>query len=161
MQTGLDKRVLKHIWDVVAGASGALNAEQFVKYVYLMDCAKRGTPPPPALPPGAAFPPLAAGVVMPVAAPAAAAGPTGGSVIHTTPLAGVTGGSSASSTAPKEWSLASQFGEKTATKAVSESYDQTLPRLPGMPLKVVYDAKGQPVAAGASEVPSLDDEVSQ
>ncbi|KAI8469930.1 MAG: hypothetical protein J3K34DRAFT_521730 [Monoraphidium minutum] len=150
MQTGLDKRVLKHIWDLVAGTSGSLNGEQFVRAAYLMDLAKRGAPPPHALPPGP-FPPLGPGAAMPpVPAPGgASAGPTGAA-------AGPTGGPPA---APQQWSLSSQFGEKTAAAAVSEVYDQTLPRLPGMPPKVSYDGGGGGRGAGPSEVPSLDEEV--
>lgn len=163
MQTGLDKRVLKVIWDVVAGASGALDAEQFVRCLYLMDRAKRGAPPPPALPPGP-FPPLAPGVTMPAprpgsaagggAAGAASAGPTGAGAPPPQPAA--------PAPAPQQWTLESQFGEKSAAKAVAEVYDQTLPRLPGLPPKVTYDDKGRPAAASrASEVPDLDGEVAR
>jgi hypothetical protein len=156
MQSGLEKRALKVIWDLVAGSSGSLNAEQFVKCVYLIDHARRGAPLPPALPPAGApgapqFPPLAAGVTMPPpAAPAPAATPPA-SILGPAPAAPSPG-----------WSLASQFGEKTAAKAVAEVYDQTLPRLPGMPPKVAFDGKGGAAAGGgASEVPSLDDEVTK
>jgi hypothetical protein len=127
MQSGLDKRALKVIWDLVAGSSGSLNAEQFVKCVYLIDHARRGAPLPPALPagPGAPpFPPLAAGVAMPAAAAPAAAPPPASILGPAAPAPG------------PGWSLSSQFGEKTAAKAVADVYDQTLPRLPGMPGKV-------------------------
>lgn len=58
MQWGLDKGVLKSIWDVVAGNAGHLSQDQFIKCVYLMDNAKRGMPVPKQLPAGQ-FPPLA------------------------------------------------------------------------------------------------------
>lgn len=58
MQWGLDKSVLRHIWELVAGNSGSLNAAQLTSALYLMDCAKRGLRPPPTLPPGP-FPPVA------------------------------------------------------------------------------------------------------
>ncbi|KAJ9522752.1 hypothetical protein QJQ45_019838 [Haematococcus lacustris] len=58
MQWGLDKAVLRHIWDIVAGSGGALTQAQLVACLYLMDAAKRGIKPPPALPPGP-FPPVA------------------------------------------------------------------------------------------------------
>ncbi|KAJ9522271.1 hypothetical protein QJQ45_008099 [Haematococcus lacustris] len=57
MQWGLDKAVLRHIWDIVAGSGGALTQAQLVACLYLMDAAKRGIKPPPALPPGP-FPPV-------------------------------------------------------------------------------------------------------
>lgn len=58
MAWGLDKAVLKRIWDLVAGTAAQLSQVQFSQAVYLMDAAKRGLPLPPALPPGQ-FPPLA------------------------------------------------------------------------------------------------------
>lgn len=68
MQWGLDKSVLRDIWALVAGDAGQLNRDQWVKAIYLMDMAVRGTPPPAQLPPPP-FPPIAA---SPAAAPAAA-----------------------------------------------------------------------------------------
>ena len=52
MQWGLDKTVLRDIWAVVTGNTGALNALQFVQSLYLMDCAKKGLKPPAVLPAG-------------------------------------------------------------------------------------------------------------
>jgi hypothetical protein len=60
MAWGLDKGVLKRIWDLVAGTAAQLSQAQFTQAVYLMDAAKRGLPLPPALPPGQ-FPLLAGG----------------------------------------------------------------------------------------------------
>jgi hypothetical protein len=59
------------------------------------------------------------------------------------------------------WSLNSQFGEKTATKAINEAYDQTLPRLPDMPGKFTYDPKTRPAAGPGPAVPALDDTVAR
>jgi len=58
MQWSLDKAVLKHIWDVVAGNKGTLNKQQLASCLYLMDNAKKGIKPPLKLPPGP-FPPVA------------------------------------------------------------------------------------------------------
>ncbi|KAF5827771.1 hypothetical protein DUNSADRAFT_18777 [Dunaliella salina] len=58
MQWNLDKAVLKHIWDVVAGNKGTLNKQQLASCLYLMDNAKKGIKPPMKLPPGP-FPPVA------------------------------------------------------------------------------------------------------
>ena len=77
MAWGLDKAILKRIWDAVAGNAGHLNQNQFIQCLYLMDAAKRGVPPPPRLPPGQ-FPPLAPGAVLPpLAIGGISAGPTG------------------------------------------------------------------------------------
>jgi hypothetical protein len=78
MAWGLDKSILKRIWDAVAGNAGHLNQNQFIQCLYLMDGAKRGFPPPLKLPPGQ-FPPLAPGAALPpLAIGAVSAGPTGG-----------------------------------------------------------------------------------
>ncbi|KAL4435474.1 hypothetical protein ABPG77_006236 [Micractinium sp. CCAP 211/92] len=61
MQSGLPKASLKQIWDLVAGNEPRLNRHQFVQALYLIDCAKRGTPVPTSLPPGS-FPPVAGAV---------------------------------------------------------------------------------------------------
>ena len=45
---------------------------------------------------------------------------------------GVTGGPLRA----ESWSLSSQFGTKGATKAISDAYDQTLPKIPDPPGKV-------------------------
>jgi hypothetical protein len=52
MKSGLDKALLKRMWDLVAGNAGTLNAEQFFKCMYLMDGCRRGAQLPAALPPG-------------------------------------------------------------------------------------------------------------
>ena len=50
--SGLDKGLLKRMWDMVAGNAGALNAEQFFKCMYIMDGCRRGAQLPAVLPPG-------------------------------------------------------------------------------------------------------------
>ncbi len=57
MQWGLDKAVLRHIWEIVAGNSATLTQPQLTSCLYLMDAAKRGIRPPLKLPPGP-FPPV-------------------------------------------------------------------------------------------------------
>jgi hypothetical protein len=52
MKSGLDKGLLKRMWDLVAGNAGSLNAEQFFKCMYLMDGCRRGAALPAVLPPG-------------------------------------------------------------------------------------------------------------
>jgi hypothetical protein len=52
MKSGLDKALLKRMWDLVAGNAGSLNAEQFFKCMYLMDGCRRGAALPAVLPPG-------------------------------------------------------------------------------------------------------------
>lgn len=52
MLSGLDKALLKRMWDMVAGNAGSLNAEQFFKCMYIMDGCRRGAQLPAALPPG-------------------------------------------------------------------------------------------------------------
>jgi hypothetical protein len=52
MKSGLDKALLKRMWDLVAGNAGSLNAEQFFKCMYLMDGCRRGAQLPAVLPPG-------------------------------------------------------------------------------------------------------------
>ena len=61
LQWGLDKGVLRHVWDLVSKGAGALNQPQFVAALYLMDAAKRGVAPPATLPPGP-FPPVVVSV---------------------------------------------------------------------------------------------------
>ncbi len=64
----------------------------------------------------------------------AAAGATGAPAAA---AAGMTGASAAAAPLPPEsWTLDSQFGPKGAVRAVSDAYDQTLPRIPGLPAKV-------------------------
>eukprot|EP00882_Tetradesmus_deserticola_P028308 GHRQ01031532.1.p1 GENE.GHRQ01031532.1~~GHRQ01031532.1.p1 ORF type:complete len:280 (+),score=101.33 GHRQ01031532.1:495-1334(+) len=53
MQSGLDKGLLKRLWDLVAGNAGSLNAQQFAQAMALMEGCRRGAPLPAALPPGA------------------------------------------------------------------------------------------------------------
>lgn len=52
MKSGLDKALLKRMWDLVAGNAGSLNQEQFLKCMYLMDGCRRGAVLPAVLPPG-------------------------------------------------------------------------------------------------------------
>lgn len=52
MLSGLDKALLKRMWDMIAGNAGSLNAEQFIKCMYIMDGCRRGAQLPAALPPG-------------------------------------------------------------------------------------------------------------
>jgi hypothetical protein len=72
LQWGLEKVVLRDVWSAVAGNSGRLSQEQFVRCLHLMDCVKRGVPLQQALQPTAA-PAAAAAAPTPAAAPAAAA----------------------------------------------------------------------------------------
>jgi len=58
------------------------------------------------------------------------AGPTGAAA------AGLTGMSTSSALNADNWTLDSQFGNKGAVKAISDAYDQTLPRIPDLPGKV-------------------------
>lgn len=64
MQWGLQKEVLRDIWEVVAGDEGRLSQDHFLGCLYLMDLAKRGAPPPKFLPPGL-FPPIAGASAQP------------------------------------------------------------------------------------------------
>jgi hypothetical protein len=57
-------------------------------------------------------------------------GSTGGGAMPA--AGGVTGGPLRA----ESWSLSSQFGTKGATKAISDAYDQTLPKIPDPPGKV-------------------------
>lgn len=63
-QWGLQKDVLRDIWEVVAGDEGRLSQGHFLGCLYLMELAKRGVPPPRSLPPGP-FPPIASTSAMP------------------------------------------------------------------------------------------------
>jgi len=54
---------------------------------------------------------------------------------------GVVGGVTGGPLRAESWSLSSQFGHKGAVKAISEAYDQTLPKIPEPPGKV--RAKGE------------------
>ncbi|EFJ51520.1 hypothetical protein VOLCADRAFT_103432 [Volvox carteri f. nagariensis] len=51
-QSGLEKPVLRDIWSLVAGNESRLSSAQFVAFLYLIDCVKRGLPLPKYLPPG-------------------------------------------------------------------------------------------------------------
>jgi len=51
MKSGLDKGVLKSIWDLVAGNEGKLNEQQFVMSQHLILGALKGEPLPTSLPP--------------------------------------------------------------------------------------------------------------
>lgn len=63
--------------------------------------------------------------------------PGSGRVSTSGAAAGPTGVTPGSSPLPAEsWSLENQFGAKGAQKAISEAYDQTLPRIPDLPGKV-------------------------
>eukprot|EP00210_Caulerpa_lentillifera_P001261 g1217.t1 len=55
---GVDRSILKQIWQVVAGAAGVINQDQFIKCLYLIEVSRRGMMVPSALPPGQ-FPPIA------------------------------------------------------------------------------------------------------
>ncbi len=146
MAWGLDKGVLKSIWDVVAGNAGALKRDQFIQCVYLMDCAKKGIAVPSKLPPGP-FPPTAA----PIAALAAAG----------VAIAGVKPEPAPGAAPAEQWSLASQFGRQGMTKVVTESYSGNV-KMPDMPGKVAWDAsKAAQAPAAPSAVPLLDDAISR
>ena len=58
MQSGLSKKELKEIWDVVAGNAGELNRHQFVQAMYLIDWVKMSSKTVPRSLP-AQFPPVA------------------------------------------------------------------------------------------------------
>jgi len=60
-RTGLPRETLKAIWDVVAGSRGSLSASEFVKAMYLADCARKGFAVPASLPPEPFPPTLPAG----------------------------------------------------------------------------------------------------
>eukprot|EP00775_Hariotina_reticulata_P003445 gene3445-3716_t len=146
MQSGLDKATLKRMWDLVAGNSGQLNQAQFFKCMYLMDGMRRGAHLPAVLPPGP-WPQVATGAPV--------AGLTGASAA----AAGLTGMSTSSPLPSENWTLDSQFGNKGAVKAISDAYDQTLPRIPDLPGKIKYEGPSAAVATGPSAVPDLDSAV--
>ncbi|GIL89869.1 hypothetical protein Vretimale_17992 [Volvox reticuliferus] len=111
-QSGLEKSVLRDIWNLVAGTEGRLSGAQFVAFLYLIECIKRGLPLPTYLPPGlAGFPPVAAPSV-PAPVPASVSAPvlaaTGAAVTPPLPAA----------PAPPKWTLESQFGTRHNITAV-------------------------------------------
>lgn len=62
----------------------------------------------------------------------------------------------------QSWSLQSQFGNKTATKAIDDAYNGPLFKMPELPGKVQYDPKqGPQPASSASQVPTLDDAIAR
>ncbi|KAF6263937.1 hypothetical protein COO60DRAFT_1664828 [Scenedesmus sp. NREL 46B-D3] len=168
IKSGLDKALLKRMWDLVAGNAGSLSAEQFFKCMYLMDGCRRGAALPAVLPPGpwpqvSMASPAAAGMTGPPGMmqqqqpPLAAAASFTGSMpgpagLPPAPQLSAGGGRVSSS---ESWTLENQFGRKGAVKAISDAYDQTLPRIPGLPGKITYSATAA-TAAGPSSVPDLD-----
>ncbi|WIA34036.1 hypothetical protein OEZ86_012415 [Tetradesmus obliquus] len=183
IKSGLDKALLKRMWDLVAGNAGSLDAQQFLKCMYLMDGCRRGAALPAALPPGpwpqaSMVSPAAAGMTGPPGMmqqqqqPPAAAGLTGAmpgpAGLPPAPQLSAGGARDSSSggmaplpgTAPlraESWSLENQFGHKGAVKSISEAYDQTLPKIPDLPGKITFNpAALAAAAAGPSSVPDLD-----
>eukprot|EP00878_Enallax_costatus_P014044 GHUV01014686.1.p1 GENE.GHUV01014686.1~~GHUV01014686.1.p1 ORF type:complete len:952 (+),score=416.02 GHUV01014686.1:1010-3865(+) len=161
MLSGLDKGMLKRMWDMVAGNAGALNAEQFFKCMYIMDGCRRGAQLPAVLPPGiwpqVTMPGAAAGYTGTQSLPGSARVSASGAVSAAgAAAAGPTGVTPGSAPLPAEsWSLENQFGAKGAQKAVSEAYDQTLPKVPDLPGKFTFEGR-PPSISGASQVPDLD-----
>lgn len=151
---GLDKAVLRDIWNVVAGNAGQLSSDQFVKCLYLMDNAKRGMPVPPALPPGPFPPGIGAGT------PGAVSRAVSSGSLNTY-------GAPATAPPPQQqqpqqqpataWTLQSQFGGKTMTQAMDQAYNDNVP-LPTLPTRAEFDAAagqtGRPQQP--SRVPVLD-----
>ncbi|GLI62231.1 hypothetical protein VaNZ11_004797 [Volvox africanus] len=117
-QSGLEKPALRDIWNLVAGTEGRLSGQQFVAFLYLIECMKRGLPLPAYLPQGlAGFPP--------VAAPAAA--------LQTAP-APVLAPAAAPPPAPAKWTLESQFGTRhNITAVLSTPQVTSLPAPPPLP----------------------------
>lgn len=160
LQWGLDKAVLRDIWNVVAGTAGQLNSEQFVKCLYLMDGAKKGRPVPQQLPPGP-FPPVgnAAPVVAPRSGPAAA-GDTA-AVLAAAIIASSPAPSAAPAPAPvhQPWSLQSQFGNAGMQATVNQSYvAQAAPavQMPPLPAKVEFKPEEAVIPPKQSALPVVD-----
>ena len=73
MKSGLDKSVLRHVWDLVAGNEGRLDERQFLLSQYLIVVALKGEKLPAKLPPNFAVPglqPSPGGATPPAPAPA-------------------------------------------------------------------------------------------
>jgi hypothetical protein len=63
-------------------------------------------------------------------------GSTGGAAAPVAAAALAAAGVTCGPLRAESWSLSSQFGHKGAVKAISEAYDQTLPKIPDPPGKV-------------------------
>jgi hypothetical protein len=63
-----------------------------------------------------------------------------GSTGSTAPAAAAAAGLTGGPLRAESWSLSSQFGHKGAVKAISDAYDQTLPKIPDPPGKVRHES---------------------
>jgi hypothetical protein len=154
--TGVERGVLKRVWDSVAppGGAAALPAPQFACAMYLAEALRAVGPSvaaqvfatPRALPPlgPGSFPPVVQGV--PSLERASGGGGVGAGV------AGAAAPAPAAAATPPVWTLASQFGGAPASKVVADAYDNPAPKFPKAPGKAVWDPKLQQVVVDGKTV---------